>query len=290
MNIDLHIHSSASDGSYAPAEILHLIKEHNLSAFSITDHDTIDGNMVLLDSGLSESDNFLTGVEISSYPPEPFISSGSFHILGYGFDPGNTELNAALKKFQTAREERNPQIISRLNNMGVDLCMEEVLKEAGGGLIGRPHMASLLLKKGYVSSIKEAFDTLLAKGKPAFVDKYRVNAGNAIKLINNAGGISVLAHPVSLEMAYDELSKLLKELTILGLDGLEAYYTNHSQEATERYCALAREAGLLVTGGSDFHGSLKDNVNIGTGKGSLKVPFNLYSKILLTLKQKRERV
>ncbi len=286
--IDLHIHSTASDGSYTPVEILQLVNKHRISAFSITDHDTIDGNIELMTQNLSESDNFLTGVEISSYPPDQFNCSGSFHILGYGFDLGNVDLNKALKHFQTAREERNPRIISRLNELGIDICMNEVVQESGGGLIGRPHIASVMLSKGYVTSIKEAFDTLLAKGKPAFVDKYRVNAENAIQLIHNAGGLPVLAHPVSLDMQFEETRELLKELKVYGLKGIEAYYSNHSQEATDRYCALAAEADLLVTGGSDFHGSLKDNVNIGTGKGNLYVPFSLYDRIAKELKQKRE--
>ena len=290
MKIDLHIHSTASDGSYTPAEILNLIKEFNICAFSITDHDTIDGNREILNSGLSESDNFLTGVEISSFPPEPFKSSGSFHILGYGFDINDTELNMALKKFQTAREERNPRIISTLNSLDIDISMAEVIEEAGGGLIGRPHMASVLLKKGHVGSIKEAFDTLLAKGRPAFVDKYRVNAENAIALINNAGGVAVLAHPVTMEMAYGETEALLKTLSEMGLGGIEAHYSNHSQEATKIYSMLARNTGLLVTGGSDFHGSLKDDISIGTGRGDLDVPFTLYETIMTALKKKRERV
>ncbi len=290
MKIDLHIHSSASDGTFTPTEILNLIKVNNLSAFSITDHDTIEGNSEIIQTGLSESVNFLTGVEISSCLPNPFTSNGSFHILGYGFDINNTELNIALKKFQTARNDRNPRIISRLNNLGIDVSMPEVIEEAGGGLIGRPHMASLLLKKGHVSSIKGAFDTLLAKGQPAFVDKYRVDAENAIKLINNAGGIAVLAHPVSLEMSYKETEALLKTLSEMGLGGVETHYSNHSPEATKRYSEIACKSGMLITGGSDFHGSLKDDISIGTGRGDLNVPFNIYEKIMKALKKKRERV
>ncbi len=285
MNIDLHIHSSASDGSFSPAEILELVHKLNLGAFSITDHDTIDGNRDVLLSGIPESIDFLSGVEISSYPPEGFSSSGSFHILGYGIDIEDRALNQSLEKFQRAREDRNPKIISRLNNAGVAISMNEVIQEAGGGLIGRPHIANLLLKKGYVISIKDAFNKYLAKGELAFVDKYRIDCENAIKLIKNAGGIPVLAHPVTLGMEFSEIENFLKKLIKLGLLGIEAYYTNHSPEQTERYCQLADKLGLLVTGGSDFHGSLKDSVDIGTGNGDLNVPYHLYETLIKALIQ-----
>ncbi len=290
MKIDLHIHSSASDGSFGPAEIIHFVTEQNLSAFSITDHDTVDGNREILQITLPDSVHFISGVEISSFPPEPFISSGSFHILGYGFDIDNTDLNQALRRFQDARTERNPRIIKKLNNLGIDICMDEVSKESGGGVIGRPHIASLMLRKGYVDSIKDAFDQFLAKGKPAFVDKYRIDSENSIKLIRNAGGIPVLAHPVSLEMTFEDTGRLLKKLKGFGLMGIEAYYTNHSHEMTNRYCAMASELDLLVTGGSDFHGTFKDDVSIGTGKGDLCVPQALYNELEKALNQKRDRV
>ncbi len=285
MRIDLHIHSSASDGSFSPAEILEAVNELNLGAFSITDHDTIDGNRDVLLSGTPESINFLSGVEISSYPPESFYSSGSFHILGYGIDIEDLALNDSLEKFRRAREDRNPKIISRLNNAGVDISINEVIQEAGGGLVGRPHIAKLLLKKGYVVSIKDAFNKYLAKGQLAFVDKYRIDCENAIKLIRNAGGIPVLAHPDTLDMKASEIEKLLKEMMYFGLLGLEAYYANHSPEQTEKYCQLADKLGLLITGGSDFHGSFKDGVDLGTGNGDLSVPYHLYETLIKALNQ-----
>lgn len=279
MNIDLHIHSTASDGSCSPTEIINIIQELNLAAFSITDHDTVDGNREALLSGIPNSVNFLTGVEISSYPPSPFVCPGNFHILGYGFNIDDPFLNQALTKFQKAREERNPQIISKLNNAGIDISMDEVINEAGGGLVGRPHIASLLLKKKYVGTIQEAFNKYIAKGQFAYVEKYKIDCKNAIKLIRNAGGIPVLAHPVTLGIEFQETKKLLREMKKLGLLGLEAYYTNHSPENTKRYCQLAQDLGLLITGGSDFHGSFKANINIGTGKGELSVPYHLYETL-----------
>ncbi len=280
MNIDLHIHSSISDGSCTPDEILTIAKGLKLRAFSITDHDTLDGNREIL-SGVNDSSiHFITGVEISSFLPEPFKSSGSFHILGYGFSIHDIPLNQALKTFQTARNERNPRIIAKLNQLGIDISMAEVQAFAGPGIVGRPHIAGILVKKGVVSSIKEAFNTYLAKNKPAFVDKYRIDCKSAITLIKNAGGAAVLAHPSSLGMAPDEMETLLKELSKNGLTGIEAYYSTHSPEETQYFIDLANRLGLLVTGGSDFHGSLKDDITIGSGRGKLCVPHNLYDALI----------
>ncbi len=283
MKIDLHIHSSASDGSFSPAEILIAVQETNLGAFSITDHDTIDGNKYVIKSGIPATINFLSGVEISSYPPEPFSSSGSFHILGYGIDIEDEPLNQSLSKFQQARNDRNPKIISKLNNLGINISMEEVAAKAGGGLIGRPHIAMLLIEKGYVTTIKEAFNKFLAKGGTAFVDKYRIDCENAIRLIRNAGGIPVLAHPITLGMDAPQTEELLKKMIGFGLMGIEAIYTTHSPEDTKKFCLLADKLGLLVTGGSDFHGSFKDNVEIGTGSGNLEIPYHLYEKLIIAL-------
>ena len=283
MKIDLHIHSSASDGSFSPAEILNVVQKINLSAFSITDHDTIDGNKDAIKSGIPASINFLSGVEISSYPPEPFSSSGSFHILGYGFDIEDIPLNQSLLKFQDARNARNPKIISKLNSIGINISMKEVVVKAGGGLIGRPHIASLLIEKGYAKNIKEAFNKYLAKGGAAFVDKYRIDCENAIKLIRNAGGIPEIAHPITLGMDLRQTEELLKKMVDLGLLGVEAIYTTHSPEDTKKYCLMAEKLGLLVTGGSDFHGSFKENIEIGTGSGSLDIPYHLYEKLILAL-------
>ena len=285
MKIDLHIHSLASDGSFSPVEILDLVQKTGLGAFSITDHDTVAGNVDVLEIGIPESVKFLSGVEISSYPPEPFTSSGSFHILGYGFDIDNQPLNKSLEKFQLARETRNPEIIKKLNDAGLDISMDEVIQESGGGLVGRPHIANVMVRRGYVPSIKDAFNKYLAKGKPAFVDKYRIDCENAIRLIKDAGGIPVLAHPITLGVGFLEMEELLETMVGLGLLGLEAHYSTHSPEETEKYCQLASKLGLLITGGSDFHGSLKDNIDIGKGEGSLEVPYYLYEILINKLNQ-----
>lgn len=184
--IDLHIHSTASDGTFSPAEILALAQDLNLAAIAITDHDTVNGSKEALGIGVPPSLKFLTGVEISAAPPPSFPYSGSFHILGYSIKIDDPLLNKTLATLQEARKNRNPEIIGRLNSMSVAVSMDELLNEVGDGQLGRPHIARLMVKKGYVESIKEAFDKYLGKGKPAYVDKYRIDCSSAIEVILEA--------------------------------------------------------------------------------------------------------
>jgi predicted metal-dependent phosphoesterase TrpH len=262
-----------------PGEIVDLAGKIGLKAISITDHDTLDGVRIVRETGLPEDLLFLNGVEISSTPPLPFISTGSFHILGYGVRLDDPLLNNALDKVRRARDERNPKIIDLLNREGFDISLSEVELEAGGDVIGRPHMAAVLLKKGYVASVKDAFNRFLAKGKPAYVEKYKMDCEEAIAVLKGAGGIPVLAHPVSLGMDRETLPSLLDRMKAMGLMGVEAYYSDHTKEMTDFYIGLAREKNLAVSGGSDFHGTFKADIALGTGKGNLCVPFGVFEKL-----------
>lgn len=284
--IDLHIHTTASDGTSTPSEILTRARELKLGAIAITDHDTLDGVREALALGIPAPIQFLTGVEISATPPPPFRCPGSFHILGYGFRPEDPVLNHTLFQLQDARKNRNPRIIERLNHLGLDLTLEEVNQIAGDGLLGRPHIARLMVKKGYARSINDAFDNYLGKGKPAYVDKFRVDTQQAITLISAAGGCPVLAHPYLLEAQNDkELEDLIIMMKAMGLKGLEVYYPDHSPEHTTLYIELARKHGLLMTGGTDFHGSLKPQIQMGVGKGNFCVPYEIYEKLQQCLNQ-----
>ena len=283
--IDLHVHSTASDGTYSPEEILTLAKKLNLAAISITDHDTIDGSKEAIVSGIPPGIKFLTGVEISAAPPSSFSCSGSFHILGYSFRSDDPDLNQTLYTLQMARKNRNPGIIERLNNLGFDISIEEVLEFTGRGQTGRPHIARLMVEKGFVGSIDEAFDRYLGKGKPAYVDKYRIECAAAIEIIAGAGGIPVLAHPSLITIGngrnFEDLIAGLKEM---GIKGVEAYYPEHSKEQGSYYLKLAKKHKLLVTGGTDFHGSLKPDVNMGSGRGDFHVPYSLYEDLINQLR------
>ena len=275
---DLHIHTSASDGTFSPTEILELASDLQLGAIAITDHDTLDGSREALAAGIPPGLGFITGVEISAERPSFFPGKGSCHILGYRVNPDDPDLNQTLTRLQNARKDRNPRILERLQSLGFDMTMDDIQQAAGpNGQIGRPHFAQVMLNKGYVATFNAAFDDYLATGKPAYVDKYRVECPRAIELIRAAGGIPVLAHPALLETPEGRLEDTaVLALKKMGLIGIEAYYTEHTTAQQEHYLDLARKHGLLVTGGSDFHGQFKPRTKLGRGRGKLRVPIDLY--------------
>jgi len=281
LRIDLHIHSTASDGTCTPFEILNIAQKLNLGAISITDHDNITGSKEALRIGIPYPLKFLTGVEISASSPKSLSNFGSIHILGYSINLDDPLLNHTLGVLQEARKNRNPQIVELLNNMGIDIIFNDILKEAGNGQIGRPHIAQSLLNKGFVKSINEAFDSYLGKGKPAYVDKFRLDCSEAIKIILDAEGVPVLAHPILLKTKdYDVIESLIITLKSMGLKGIEVYYPEHSSDDVAFYTKLAKRYDLLITGGTDFHGALKPEIKMGYGKGDLFVPYELYEKLV----------
>jgi predicted metal-dependent phosphoesterase TrpH len=281
LRIDLHIHSTASDGSLKPAEILAHAQKLNLAAISITDHDSIDGSKEALRIGIPPSLSFLTGVEISAAYPPFFPGSGSFHILGYCVRVDDRALNQTLSQLRKARSNRNPKILRRLNELGFQISLEDVNQTVGQVQLGRPHIAYTMMKKGFVASIGEAFDKFLGTGKPAYVDKYRIECEHAVKNIRGAGGVPVLAHPALLNIdSNQKLDALIKNLIKIGLQGIEVYYPEHSAEQINQYTELAEKYGLLMTGGSDFHGAIMPETKMGSGKGNLFVPYKLYENLI----------
>jgi len=279
--IDLHIHSTASDGTFTPREIVSMARDLKLAAIAITDHDTIDGAREALDQCDPSSLQFVPGVEISATPFFKDRGDSSYHILGYFIDLDDTELNQLLKKLQKARSGRNPEIIKKLQAAGFDISLDEVRGAAGDGQVGRPHIAQILLDKGYVESISQAFDAFLSKGQPAYVDKFRIDCQGAIDIITNAGGIPVLAHPGLISVkSDDEFESLVGSLKNDGLMGLEVYYPEHSAKQVALLENMAATHDLLITGGTDFHGELKPDTSMGTGDGSLFVPYHLFEAML----------
>ena len=279
--IDLHIHSNASDGSLSPSDILNRAQGLNLKAISITDHDTIEGSKAAASASRSLTIGFLTGVEISASPPPSTSLTGSFHILGYGFCLDEPVLNNALIKLQAARRDRNPQIIKRLNEMGCRISIEELQEEFGESQLGRPHIAQIMVRMGFVKTIDEAFDEFIGKGGPAYIDKYRLKCSEAIQIIRNAGGIAFLAHPYLLKISDRKtLESIIITLKHMGLEGIEVYYPKHAPEETETYIELAREHHLLMTGGTDFHGDINPDIEMGVGRGDFHVPYSLYESIV----------
>ena len=281
--IDLHIHSTASDGSLTPDRILSQAAACGLAAISITDHDTVAGVIAALEHGIPDTIQFMTGVEISAEYPPGFEADGSMHLLGYGFDPHNRPLARLLEKQQQSRSQRNPRILEKLAEAGIELEMAELAAKVGKSDIARPHIAALLVEKGHAASIDDAFDRYLGKGCPAYVDRFRISAPSAIAHIQNAGGIAALAHPGLIhhgqtgDPIIGRLEQLLTDLTAMGLGGLEVYYSGHSPEQTAAFRKLAEKFHLLPTGGSDFHGDINPDIRMGSGPGDLHVPFEVFA-------------
>ncbi len=283
VRIDLHTHSTASDGSLSPSDILELANQLDIKAISITDHDTVKGSEEALNAGIPDGIGFLTGVEISASPPPSFPVSGSFHILGYAFRVNDLVLNQALSNLQKARENRNPKIIERLNSLGMDISLNEILNICKNGQAGRPHVAQVMLQKGFVKSIDEAFDRYIGTDRPAYVDKERIKCEKAIEIILGAGGIPVLAHPFLYSgMNNETLKSIVASLKEMGIMGIEAYYPEHSSSETAACLAIAGHYNLLPTGGTDFHGSIKPETQLGTGQGDFSVPYDVFSRLLET--------
>ncbi|MDJ0782967.1 MAG: PHP domain-containing protein [Desulfosarcinaceae bacterium] len=277
--IDLHIHSTASDGTLSPAAIIQRAAQLNLSAIAITDHDTLTGTAAALDMERPDGLHLLSGIEISAAPPEGYGIPGSLHILGYGIDPHDRPLNDALAQLKAARENRNPRIVDALNALGIRITMAEVAAKVGGSMAGRPHIAQVLMEKGVVATMDEAFDRYLGKGKPAYRDKERIASKDAIALIRNAGGIAVLAHPGLVEVTAAARARLIAELCEMGLGGVEAYYPQHSAADTAAFEALAGTHHLLVSGGTDFHGQNSPGIEMGCGSGGFHVPYAIYEAL-----------
>ncbi len=281
VRIDLHIHSTASDGTLSPPEIISLAHSLNIGAIAITDHDTIDGSKEAFTLDIPPSLKLLTGVEISVSSNPSLFYTGSFHMLGYSIRLDDPVLNRTLDMLQEARRNRNPRIVNCLNNLGINLSLKDVADEFGEGQLGRPHIAQLMVKRGFVKSINEAFDKYLGTGRPAYIDKYRLDCGRAIEIILAAGGIPVLAHPFFLYIENkDRFEDFIVNLKELGLKGIEVYYSEHPPDLTAFYVEIANRYDLLITGGTDFHGSIKPDIKMGSGRGDLFVPYSLYENLV----------
>ena len=271
--IDLHAHTTASDGSLTPTELIGLAAQTGLSALAVTDHDTLGGLAEAQAAAVRAGLEMLPGVELSVEDDD-----GRFHLLGYGFDPANAALGQTLIELRKSRAARNEQMAQKMAALGLPVTMEDVRAEAGeeAEVIARPHFARALIKKGVVSSVKEAFDRYLSTGKPLYMPKEVLTPQDAIALLHQAGGVAVMAHPglvpLSAAALADRVASLAEDK---GMDGIEAYYSQHSHADTERFMALAKQHDLLVTGGSDFHGTPKPHVPLGIVFDGKPAPFAL---------------
>ncbi len=271
--IDLHAHTTASDGSLSPTELVHAAHALGLSALAVTDHDTVDGLAEALHAAQSLSLTLVPGVELSVED-----DSGRFHLLGYAFNPHDKALQDALAHLRQSRAERNALMAGKMAALGLPLTMDDVRAEAGpdSQVVARPHFAQALLRRGLVTSVQDAFDRYLATGKPLYLPKQVLTPQDAIALIHNAGGVAVMAHPGLLSLSDDALAARIASLASqAGMDGIETFYSQHTEAQTARFLALARQNHLIVTGGSDFHGTPKPHVPLGIVYGGKPAPASL---------------
>lgn len=264
--VDLHMHSTASDGSLRPAELMDAASRAGIYALALTDHDSTAGLAEAAARAAELGISFIPGVELGCQ-----TEYGQVDVLGYYVPLHDDYFEERLLALRTARDRRNARILEKLAALGLPVSAGELLAE-GESAFGRPHIAALMLKKGYVKSVAEAFDRYLGQDKPAYVPKEAFSPAEAVKLLARVGALPVLAHPMLIRAPREWLDALVASLAPLGLAGLEAYHSEHDGRGTRAILALADKYGLIVTGGSDFHGAAKPKVALGRGKGSLLVP------------------
>ncbi len=272
--IDLHMHSTFSDGSLTPEELLATAVQAQLSAIALTDHDSTRGLPRFLEAARGTTVRALPGVEISAD-----FEGGTMHMLGYFIRHDDPKLNEGLEWIRNGRELRNAEILRKLNELGCDLTWDEVKSYAGEDVVGRPHFAQAMIAKGFIKEKDEAFDRYLGRGKPAYAERLRYTPVASAQLIRDAGGVAVLAHPFTLNLGMTALRALLVELKSAGLDGIEVYYSEHNSDLQRQYHQLAKELNLVATGGSDFHGALSPDIRMGVGFGGLRIPDDIVEKL-----------
>jgi len=275
MKIDLHLHSTASDGRFSPQELVSMAASSGLEAIAITDHDSVEGVApALLAAQEFPSLKVIPGVEVSTDVPH-----GEVHILGYFIDYGDPELISTLEGLRSSRRLRAQRMIAKLANLGIHIEWERVQEIAGDGSIGRPHIAQAILERGYVSSPKEAFVKYISREGPAYVERKKMTPEQAVELVVKTGGLPVLAHPADI----DRLEELIPRLQKVGLVGIEAYYNGYQSKLVKYLASLARKYGLIASGGSDYHGL--EGVS-ETALGGVVVPFECLKQLFALARQK----
>jgi predicted metal-dependent phosphoesterase TrpH len=270
--IDLHSHTNQSDGSCSPAELVEEAVRAGVTTLGITDHDTFAGYDQALSAAASAGLGLVCGIELSTK-----LHGHSVHLLGYFLGSHAPEdFRSWVLELQAARRERNVRLAERLRELGFDITVEEA-EARGRGMTGRPHFAQIMVEKGYVRGLREAFDDYLDESAKGYVYRREPQFAEGVEHIRNAGGIASLAHPIRVN---GDVPALMPELRDAGMNAIEAYHSDHDAEQTAAYLALAEQYGMLVTGGSDFHGLVKPGVNLGTGyNGNLHVPEDLVERL-----------
>ena len=270
--IDLHSHTNESDGTFSPAELITAAREGGVEVLGITDHDTFAGYDRAVPLAQAAGVELVCGIEVSTK-----LHNHSVHLLGYFLRPDKLNgFREWIVDMQASRRERNVRLAARLRELGFDITLEEA-ERRGRGMTGRPHFAQIMVEKGYVGNLRQAFDEYLDEAATGYVYRREPQLTEAVARIRGAGGIASLAHPVRVN---GDVPTLLPELCAAGMNAIEAYHSDHEAKDVELYLGLAERYGLLVTGGSDFHGAVKPGVRLGTGSdGNLKVPREVFDKL-----------
>ncbi len=273
--IDLHVHSTVSDGTVPPEALPALAVKTHLAAIALTDHDTVEGVPAFLQAAQGLPLEAISGIELSGW----YDNRVEIHIVGLYVDPAAPVLARIAQRRKAARLERNRAMAQKLTEIGLPLTYEELCREASGSIITRAHYARLMIRKGYVKDRDEAFNKYISPGLPGYVAQKLLGPEECVKAIVEAGGVPILAHPTLYHLSPDELRTLCRRLMPLGLMGIEARYSMYSEAQQKQMTALGNELGLLLSGGSDFHGDNKPGNLLGYGKGNLRVPYEFLEKI-----------
>lgn len=279
--IDLHVHSDKSDGSFSPSDLVSYAIKQGVTAFALTDHDTVDGIDEAIKASEGTSVTVIPGIELSTE-----YEGKDIHIVGLFIDKEEPAFRNKIQEFVDSRILRNQKMCQKLTEYGLPITYDELQNEFPGSVITRAHYAQLLLKKGYIKSLKEAFERYIGDRGPCFIPREKITPEDGVKLILSAKGIPVLAHPLQYGMGDERLQKLIDRLKKAGLQAMEAVYCTHSPSEENKMRALADKNNLLISGGSDFHGNAKPGLELGTGYGKLYVP----GEVLKALKARKEEL
>lgn len=277
--IDLHVHSNYSDGTLSPSQIVSLAIEKQLVAFALTDHDTVEGVEEAIKTAKEAANKGDSVIVIPGTELSASYNNEDIHILGLCLNHHNPTLLKALEEAKAEREHRNHKMCHKLLEAGIAITVDKMREDDKDAVLTRAHFAKFMLKEGYVSSMKEAFDKYLDSSSPYYVKRQYMTPKQAIELILKAEGVPVLAHPLLYKLSNIQLNALLKELKSYGLQGIEAIHSSNINNDESYVKQLARQHDLFITGGSDFHGSVKPSIDLGTGKGNLRIPKNILKNL-----------
>lgn len=272
--IDLHVHSNRSDGTFTPSELVDYALKKNLAAFALTDHDTTSGLAEALQAAKDTPLEVIAGIEFSTE-----YHGKDIHIVGLDIDYTSPEFSSQLQYFRDSRNIRNEKMIHRLHDGGINISVAQMQEAFGDAVWTRAHFARYLLEHGYVKDMPEAFKCYIGEHCPYFVPREKVTPVQAVNLIYRTGGIPILAHPMLYHLDADDMDALLSSLKKAGLMGIEALYSTHSALDEQLVRRLAKTHDLLISGGSDFHGSNKPDIDLGTGRGNLQIPYNVLKNL-----------